>query len=446
MHPRIKVLLLFPILVSCHTRGEQNSYNSSYGYLVSSFSIVGPKEIFPNEVIQYSLNDTSLEATWESEDSNILSITQSGLATAHNEGDTTIYAITSKGTASVNISVRRRKILPSNFDELQEILNYAIDMESEASDVSYRIEKPYSETKKISRTVTVYENSYLSKTLEESDTTTENTSEYVGIKNDYFYSLSLSESYSVGLKKKIVEDGDGIITNGEIDVEEAKERSTNPGYLQYFYYAIKPMWSESTTNTPVFKTHESKNGFEVEISSSSLHVYGDKVGNDYTEYTLFLSFSDNGFLTHGSYSIINYASGQYDVDKGKLKDNPKIASEEDALYTATQAPFYEDSNCEIDPEDYFVSKVNKAVYKNELGVGDYIYEKNILLKDYESELSLDVDSVKIESIESLDGEDCVTMSEYGYYQAVKEGNILLHCQMSYSSDVTFDVEVTIVDN
>lgn len=419
---------------------ESSSSSVNVTYLIS-----GPTYMNVGEVAMYTINYEG-EINWTSSDPLVLEINSRGEAVTYTEGDVTISAYSSMSLiASLEVEVGNKIARPTNEVDLASLFNNAMDLEQDISSAKLTITK--SDIQEIyTQEVTMYQDFYIN--ISEDEYTNykgyhhEESETFVGIKNGYFYDVDISSEASYAIKRKVVKSNP---TDYEILESEAIKRASTPRFVYSFYSKVCEMWGGRTLDLKIEVTEE-KDGFKVKLSNTYLFLWANGIDNDSKCYDAELHFSDDGHLISGEYKLTTYAESQYDASKNTWKDDAIITSVEACKYEAKYEEKKANSEATIIPEEYFVTKVIKASYVSEkpLEVGNRIISDNIVLEEYEGPKAIDVNNVIIKGIKN-DGNQVVIIEDTlnGGYEIINTGRAYLICQMMYSSDVTFLVEINV---
>ena len=434
----ISLFLLTGSLTSCMGGGTSSSL---------TLTIEGPSSVGVGEVVKYTYN-INQEFTWNSSDASVLEIYSNGEAVAFKEGTVVISALDSKGAtlASLNVLVEDKVNIPSSTIELSSLFSLAYDLEKEVVSSKLETTDTYIEQVKVEE-ANMYENYY---TIDTDDKYKNYAGEfhnqyvdYRGIKDGFFYDLSLNGESSYALKRKIV---DANQTDYEILRSEAESRLSGPRFVNSFYYKLSDMWGARTKDL-IFSSSNNDGGFTLTLENTYLFEWANGVDNDSKHYSATLNFANDGYFISGEYKMTTYAQTQYDVKNSTWVENAIIDSEFVIKYSSTRGN-REKGDERINPADYFVQSVTKAEYVPEkaLTVGGRINSDYIVLKEYEKETAIDINNILILDVLPEEGTNkaVVVKDEVnGGYVAVATGTCYLRCQMMYSPDVVFLVEVTV---
>ncbi len=418
------------------------------GVSSSSFSqgIDGPTEIEVGEVVKYSY-PYSENISWASSNPSVLEISSNGEAIAFKEGNVTISVLDEeeKVLATLDVSVENKVNIPSTSLEIANLFSISTELEQEVVFSKLEITDTYIDQVKVQE-AHMFKNYY---TIEIADSYKnyagefdERYTEYKGIKDGYYYDLSLKDEASYAIKRKVV---DSNQTDYEILRSEAENRLTSPRFVNAFYYKLAEMWGARTLDLKV-EEKESQNGFTLELENTYLFEWANGVDNDSKHYEAILNFSNDGFFLDGEFKEIVYEQTQYDVSTSSWVEDAKIAREYTIKYSCSRGQ-KEIGEQTIDPTDYFVQSVTSATYEpiNPLTVGGRINSDFIVLKEYEKPSAIDINNILIVDVKNDESKIVVVKDEVnGGYVAVATGTCYLVCRMMYSSEVTFLVEVTVL--
>ncbi len=447
MKNKFLYVLLCLFVVGCNAQNSTSSKNtnsSSHSSIINSF-IVGPTTIKVGDLVTYSL-DGNQKVNWESSNSLILNINSKGEAIAFKEGTVTIFAKDSNANivASLNIIVKNKVSIPTSELELSNLFQTAISLEGEGS--TYTLNRLSSEINQTyTQEVKMYDDFYINETEDNytnhSGEHHETATEYVGISDGYYYDISDGNEKSYGIKRKIVSSN---ATDYEILESTAKERVNNPGFISQFYTRLSDMWGSRTLDLSI-EIEELEDSFKLNLKNTYLFVWYDGVSNDSRLLEATLEFANDGFLLSGHFKETEYAEHQYNVAENKWIDNPEVKDTEEYFFSALRGEKHTTIGNELNPKDYFVTSVTKASYTNTVLVGDYINTKYITLVDYEGNKSVDTTYFTIKGIQNDDDLVCIAEdTTNGGYVAISEGTAYLICQMSYSPEVVFLVEIEVL--
>lgn len=438
------LLCLGLLLCGCNNSEVSSSFSSSSEII--SYSISGPTEMSVGDVVLYTINYDK-NVIWSSSDSLVIDINSKGEAVSYKEGTVLISASDSNNNvlASLNVSVINKLSHPKNELDISSLFNNAIELEKEASEsklliTSSSIQQIYTQE------ATMYEDFYINVTKDEytnySGYHNDESIDFVGIKGDYFYDISDSNASPYGIKRKIVSINP---TDYEILQSEANKRAESPRFVYYFYSKLVDLWGARTLDLNI-ECSDTEDGFKVNLSNTYLFVWANGVDNDSRYYEAELYFNNNGNFLSGTFKATTYEDSQYDVENNCWKDNPKVKNIETYSYEATLGAKKPNSEAKMIPEEYFVTSVTLASYEpeNPLEVGSRIIGDYIVLKEYEGPKALDTKNILIKGIKN-DGSEVVIMEDTlnGGYEVVNKGRAYLICQMMYSSEITFLVEIVV---
>lgn len=436
-------LCLSLLLCGCNNEISTSINSSSSEYVIS---IQGPSFMNVGEVALFSINYDS-EVIWESSDSLIIEINSKGEAVSFKEGKVIISAKNKemKILATLDVEVGYKVSYPKNELDLINLFNKAIELENEISTskltiILSEIEQTYTQE------VEMYEDFYINVTNDEytnySGYHNEKSIDFVGIKGDYFYDISDGNVNSYGIKRKIVNSN---ATDYEILELEAKKRSQSPRFISSFYNKLADSWGGRTLDINI-KCSDTQDGFKVELSNTYLFVWANGIDNDSKYYSAELFFNNAGNFLNGTFELKVYEESQYDVKNNKWKENAKIKSIEVCQYESVLGVKKNNNEANLVPEDYFVKSVTYATYEttSPLKIGDRIIRDNIVLKEYEGSKAVDTKNILIKGIKNSSEEVVIVEDTLnGGYVIMNTGKAYLICQMMYSSDVTFLVEITV---
>lgn len=421
---------------------------SNTGDTISTFSIVGKTSLEVGEVYKYTV-EPNIDVTFESSDDLILTINSKGEATAFKEGTVTITA-TAKNDSSLKanlyVSVGIQLSIPKDSLGLIELINRASKLESNNKDVS--IERTSSSINLLSKqSAKLYNDFYIEKIDESyknySGEINENATNFNGIYGNYYYSVSDSNKTSYGIKRKIV---DVNPVDLEILRSEAKTKGNNPYYVSKFYDKFASTWGPRTKDLKITGQKDEKGNLSLSVSSIYLFLWADGISNDSAYYESSLFFASDGLLLNASFKETSYEENQYDAKTNKFVENAKVKETETIKYEATRGNKYDNNKADFNPEDYFVKSVTKANYNGDVHIGDYISSKNISLETYEGSKAVDTKDFVIVSVKNPTDQVVITKdTNLSNYVAVSSGKAYLTCQMTYSSDVKFVVEVNVLE-
>ncbi len=408
--------------------------------------IQGPTVVEVGEVVKYTYSSNK-SFYWVSSEPLILDISSNGEAVAFKEGNVTIAVEDSnkKVLDSLNVSVEYKINIPTSTLEISNLFNIAIGLEKDVVTSKLETTNTYINQQKVEEahmfkdyytiaTNDSYEN-YAGKFEEESI-------DYRGIKDGFFYDLSLNSGASYAIKRKIV---DSNQTDYEILRNEALQRLVSPKFVNAFYYKLAEMWGARTLDLKITAI-ENEKGFTLKLENTYLFLWANGVDNDSKFYEATINFSNDGFLESGEFKETKYQQTQYDVKTSTWVKNAKIDSEFIIKYSCVRGQRLDQAS-EIIPEDYFVQSVTKAVYEpaQALTVGGRINSDYIVLREYEKESAIDIKNIIIFDVQNDDNKTVIVKDEVnGGYVAISTGTCYLICKMMYSSEVTFLVEVTVV--
>lgn len=438
------LLCLGLLLFGCNNSNVTSSSNSSNETIV--YSISGPTEMGVGDVVLYTINYEG-SISWSSSDSLVIDINSKGEAVSYKEGSALISASDSNNTvlASLDVTVVNKLSYPKNELDISSLFNNAIELEKETSKSKLLITSS-SINQTYTQEATMYEDFYINVTKDEytnySGYHNEESVDFVGIKGDYFYDISDSNTSPYGIKREIVSSNP---TDYEILQSEALKRAQSPRFVYYFYSKLVDLWGARTLDLNI-ECSDTEDGFKVNLSNTYLFVWANGVDNDSRYYEAELFFNNNGNFLNGTYKATTYEDSQYDVENKNWIDNPKVKNIETYTYEATLGAKAPNSEAKILPEEYFVTSVTSACYEpeNPLEVGSRIISDYIVLKEYEGPKALDTKNVLIKGIKN-DGSEVVIMEDTlnGGYEIVNKGKAYLICQMMYSSEITFLVEIIV---
>lgn len=447
MKNKLLYILLCLFVVGCNTQNStpnKNTNSSSHSSIITGI-INGPTSIAVGDLVTYKL-DSNQQVSWESTDALILNINSKGEAIAFKEGSVTIIArdTNSNVIASLNVTVENKVNLPTSELELSNLFQTAISLEKEGSTyhlkrLSSEIEQTYTQEAKI------YDDFYINETEDIYTNHTgshhEITTEYKGIKDGYYYDISDSNENSYGIKRKIVNNN---ATEYEILESEAKERIVGPRFINQFYTRLSDMWGARTLDLSIV-VEELEDSFKLHLKNTYLFVWYDGISNDSRLLEATLEFANDGFFLSGHFKETEYIEHQYDVAKNDWIDNPQVKDTEEYLFSAVRGEKHDSTEVEINPKEYFVTSVTEARYTMPVVVGDYINTNYITLVNYEGDKSIDIDYFTITGIQNDDNLVCIVKdTTNGGYIAISEGTAYLVCQMSYSPEVVFLVEIEVL--
>lgn len=425
---------------------NNNMSSISSSIQTNTYEINGPTSIGVGEVVVYSI-DYQGEVLWSSSDPLVLDINSNGEAVTYKEGIVIITANDNKANIldTIEVNVINQVSLPTNNLEISNLFSNAISLENEVSTnkleiTSSSINQVYVQEAKmydgfyINQTSDVYEN-YSGKHNETS-------TDFIGIKGEYFYDISDNNTNKYGIKRKVVSSNP---TNYEILESEAKKRAESPKFINSFYNKLVDMWGARTLDLEI-ETIKNEEGFTLNLSNIYLFVWANGIDNDSKFYEASLNFANDGYFISGTYTVLTYEDSQYDVQNEKWKDNATIKSTETYTYSSVRGEKLSSEDVTFIPEDYFVKSVISASYEpsTPLTIGSRIRSDFIVLKEYESATAVDTKNILITGVKNINNQVVIIEdTTNGGYEIVSSGSAYLICQMMYSSDVTFLVEVTV---
>lgn len=431
------------LLCGCNNTNVSNSNTTNE---VGQYSINGPTEMGVGDVVLYTINYSG-NVNWSSSDSLVIEINSKGEAVSYKEGSALISASDSNNTvlASLDVTVVNKLSYPKNELDISSLFNNAIELEKETSKSKLLITSS-SINQTYTQEATMYEDFYINVTKDEytnySGYHNEESVDFVGIKGDYFYDISDSNTSPYGIKREIVSSNP---TDYEILQSEALKRAQSPRFVYYFYSKLVDLWGARTLDLNI-ECSDTEDGFKVNLSNTYLFVWANGIDNDSRYYEAELFFNKKGNFLNGFYKATTYEDSQYDIENNKWKDNPKINNVETYTYEAELGDKKNNSDATMLPEEYFVTSVTLANYepKNTLEVGSRIISDYIVLKEYKGPKALDTKNILIKGIKN-DGSEVVIMEDTlnGGYEVVNKGRAYLICQMMYSSEITFLVEIVV---
>lgn len=442
-------------LVACGGNNSTSKLNSpsSNSSSLNNDSVItgiieGPTLIGVGDLVVYTLNSSSTaKINWESSDRSVLEINSKGEAIAWKEGFVVISALDANNNviSLMEVTVENKINYPTNEMELYNLLTSSMELEHEASDI--KIEKKSSSISQVySKTVKVYDDFYISLIDDEYNNHTgynhEISTNYYGIKDGYFYDISDSSAISYGIKRKIVKANP---TDYEIVESQALERIQDPNCINLFVSYLADIWGARTLGLNI-EVEEKDDSFVLKLSNTYLFVWADGVSNDSKYYEATLEFSNDCFLLNGYFKATTYIDNQYNVSENKFFDNPEIKETQEYKFVATRGAKHNNSENTFIPEEYFVTSVTKAKYNDSLIVGSRINVDKIELEEYEGSKSLDYTNILIKGIQN-DGDNVVVAEDTstGGYVCISSGTAYLVCQMMYSPEVIFLVEIEVME-
>ena len=409
-------------------------------------SIEGPSHVNVGDVVKYKFN-SSESYFWNSSDESILEIANNGEAVAFKEGKVNVFVTNQNKDilSTLEVVVENRITVPTTSLEISNLFGVCIDLEKEVINSTLEINDTYIHQTRTEK-AEMYTNFY---TIDIEDhyenyagKFDEKYTEYRGIKDGYYYDLSLKDQASYAIKRKIV---DSNQTDYEILRSEAEGRLVSPRFVNSFYSKLATMWGPRTLDLKI--TSETReNGFVLNLENTYLFKWANGVDNDSKYYQATLHFSNDGFFLNGEFKEVTYAQSQYDVESSSWKENAVIDYQYDIKYSAVRGEKTIGENIII-PEDYFVQEVTLASYEPEtpLTVGGRINSDYIVLKEYQKPSAIDINNILILDVKNEPSKTVIIKDEVnGGYVAVSSGTCHLLCQMMYSSEVTFLVEVTVL--
>ncbi len=449
-----KIYLLLGIalgLCSCggNTITTSNSSSSNVEEQ-TTLNIIGPNEVSIGDVVKYTV-EPNIDVSFQSSDDLVLSINGRGEATTFKEGQVTITA-TSKEDANVkgtlNVKVNPAKMqLPNDYLGITELINKAKELESSASEISMEtIKTDLKETRL--QNVKLYDGNFYIETIDDEYTnhsgyTHEITTVFNGVYQNNYYEIHDGNIGSYVIKQKIV-DENAVRDNNEILESDAIKKGTNPSYVSAFTYDIYSLWGARTLDLKI-DGEVTNEGMTLTLSNIYLFCWADGVTNESTYYETTLKFDNDGFLYEGIYQEIEYQENQYDTKINDFVEDAEIKDTKTVTFNAKKGVKFASNTSNILPTDYFVSSVTKANYAIDVHVNDLILVRNVELVEYEGAKALDIDEIKI--IDVINDDDKILLSKdafSGQYMAMQEGTAYLLCQMTYSNDVQFLVEIVIL--
>lgn len=443
---RKKVLFLLSCLLLCSCNNESTSTSTSSIEEIVEYSIEGPTSVGVGEIVVYNINYEG-EITWESSDSLILNINSKGEAVSYKEGMVIISALDENKSllASIEVFVVAVVEYPENELELSNLFLNAFEFEKETSK-SKLVSTSTSIEQTFIQEAEMYNDFYIKVVKDEytnySGYHNEESTEFVGIKEGYFYDISVSNISSYAIKREIVNSNPN---DYEILENEAISRKESPKFVNSFYSKLSEMWGARTLELNI-ECSENEKGYNVHLSNTYLFVWANGIDNDSKYYEASLNFSNDGKFLDGNIKFDVYEDSQYDVTNNKWKENAKVKCSETYSYEAEFEEKKDSNDCEFIPEDYFVKSVTLAVYEplNPLVVGDRIIRDYIVLKEYDGVKALDYKNIIIKGVKN-EGDEAVIVEDQvnGGYVVMNEGKAYLICQMMYSKEVTFLVEVNV---
>lgn len=429
-------------------KNPSNNSNSSSNISVITGVIDGPNSIGVGDLVVYTLDSSSItKINWVSSDNSILEINSKGEAIAWKEGVVLISALDANNNviAVMEVTIENKINYPTNEMELYNLLTSSMDLEHEASDIV--IEKKSSSISQVySKNVKVFDDFFISYIDDEYNNHTgynhEISTNFYGIKDGYFYDISDSNAISYGIKRKIVKANP---TDYEIVETQALERVQDPNCINLFVSYLSDIWGARTLGLNI-EVEEKDNSFILKLSNTYLFVWADGVSNDSKYYEASLEFSNDGFLLNGYFKATTYIDNQYNVSQNSFYDNPEVKETQEYKFIATRGEKHVINENTFVPEEYFVTSVTKAKYTSPLNVGSKINVDKIELEEYEGINSLDCNNILIKGIQN-DGDNVVITEDTttGGYVCVSSGTAYLVCQMMYSPDVVFLVEVEVME-
>lgn len=440
-----KGILLCIGLLLCGCNNSDISSSTSLNENIT-YSINGPTEMNVGDVVLYTIN-YSENVRWSSSDSLVIDINSKGEAVSYKEGTVLISASDANNDvlASLNVTVINKLSYPKNELDMASLFNNAIELEKETSKskllvTSSSIKQTYTQE------AIMYEDFYINVKKDEytnySGYHNDQSIDFVGVKGDYFYDISDSNASPYGIKREIVTSNP---TDYEILKSEAEKRAESPRFIYYFYSKLVDLWGARTLDLNI-ECSDTKDGFKVNLSNTYLFVWANGVDNDSSYYEAELCFNHDGNFLNGTFKNTTYEDSQYDVENKNWKDNPKVKNIETCTYEATLGSKKPNSEATMLPEEYFVTSVTLASYEpiSPLEVGSRIINDYIVLKEYEGSKALDTRNILIKGIKN-DGSEVVIMEDTlnGGYEVVNKGRAYLICQMMYSSEIAFLVEIVV---
>ncbi len=441
-----KLCVLFSIVLllgSCNNNQNIGSENTS----ISEFNIIGPETLNVGQIAKYEVS-SEMEVNFESSDELVLSINSRGEAIAYKVGEVEITAtvINSTLTASLKVEVKDEMAIPHNQLELTQLFNQALNLEGDANE--FYLETKASNIKQdLKRSAKMYKDHFYLETLEEkyenySGKHEEHSTKFDGISGDYYYQVIDSDVTGYGIKRKLV---DANPSTYDILRSEAEKRGDSPSYISSFYNELVSMW-EARTLTLEINGEKDDDGFTLNLKNIYLFVWADEVSNDSRLYEAELKFNNDGFFKEGSLKKTYYDENQYDVSSKSFVENPVVSKTESYAFKAIRGEKYNSSDIDFNPSEYFVTSVTVANYEGDVHVGDRIRTDYISLVEYEGEKSLDTKNFNIVGIQNPPDQVVIMEdSDNIGYVAMSSGIAYIKCQMIFSPEVIFFVEVEVLE-
>lgn len=422
-----KFLIILPlILASC------NSINNSNDIV----EIKGNLQMEINTTQQLTLSKEIDNVIWSSSNDFIARV-KNGLVTAYNVGNVTINAKYDDKVASFDIEVIKSLNINS-LNGLISILNENKNNEVNYQEIHYTEQANKSNTEeKLYR----FNNNYYVDKKENylkalGQQVIDNSQEFYGEYNKYFYDLNIGNNSYVS-KKKIVEEN---AKDNEISKENLNNKLNQSIYLNRFITKFRDSYTGYVDTKDIIVESVIDKEIKTNYFSFSKHVWDNKINCDYKTYTSNFIFDLDGKLKSINYQFKNYGDDQYNIELNKLNDDAEVKE-----YSSIKIEFLNEnslSTSPLIPTNYFINEIKEAIYQTNIKVGDILVNKNVKATSFIPNTALDYDNIEIYDV--INPNDKVVISyDNGIYTASSQGEATLKIRMKNSLDVTYLLKVEV---